>query len=542
MASFLAIYSKSKVVETILLNSLLADFSSNGTRKLECKDFNGFHFYTDEKFKQSLFENENGVSFVSGLISIDQSGEKLCSNHVEQLDVILNHNENLNLEKWEGVFAAINYTKSTHTLTYINDKFGISPIFVLENENYIILSNEYQTLANYNAQLDNEAIAEFLTFGVCLGNKTFFKNIQNLAPASIVKSHYEQTNKKIYWEAKTIVTSEKEIDFLAKEMYELFKKINQEYIDAELTQVTLLTAGADSRLIVATLTETQLKRLKFMTSSLTFLDAQEDKDAVGAAAIAQKFNLDHTIEKISFYEKTFCPEYFEKERKMREKVVYGGWHGGELLGGFCMNASPIRKTLSFQEIDKKYKSIFNWRFRFKLQNHPFIAYSDEIKKLNGNQLLFMIHQITRSFFTNIYGGSKGHWVQPFQLVNHGFSPFWDSRFLQLLLQVPLSELENYNFYNKVFAYVNSDFKSIPSNSPLTNRDDSLLLKMNSGIEPKHQFPDVHHEAYLDCIRDRKIWKRHMYTKNMLKKLLASEYDALTRQWLDFEVWRRKYAK
>jgi hypothetical protein len=114
--------------------------------------------------------------------------------------------------------------------------------------------------------------------------------------------------------------------------------------------------------------------------------------------------------------------------------------------------------------------------------------------------------------------------------------------LQLLLQVPLSELENYNFYNQVFKHADKAFTEIPTNSPLANRTDSVIPKMNSGIEPKHQIPNTHHKAYNDCLNDAKIWKRKYYNKKELIKTLENEFDTTTKQWLDFEVWYSRYIK
>ncbi len=542
MATFLAIYSKIKQFETKLIDSILADFSLNGSRNIINKEFSGFQLFFVDKFQKYFFENETSLSFVSGHVSFDKLGGKRNLGLAEQFNAVFSTHEIYCLEQLEGAFAFIHYNKITHTLSYANDKFGMFPLFVYEDKNYTVLCNEYQPLTHFSKQLDKEAIVAFLTFGVTLGNTTFFKHIKNLAPATVVVTNKKQTNKTNYWNVKTNLLSDKSIDALTEDMFSLFQKINQESINANVTQLNLLTAGADSRLIVSTLTKEQLNKLKFYTSNLSFLDPLEDKDVVGASAIAAKFNLQHQVEKISFYENSFDTSYYEKERELREKQVYGGWHGGEFLGGFCLNAAPINKKLKYEEVDKKYKSIFNWWFRVTQNKHPFTTYKQELEKLNNNHFLFMIHQMTRSFFSNIYGGTRGHWVQPFQLMNHGFSPFWDSRFLQLILQIPIKELKNYNFYNQVLKHTDKAFTEISSNSPLTNREDSIIPIMNNAIEPKKQIPNTHHKAYKDCLSNDSIWKRGVYNQKELKKILENEFDTTTKQWLDFEVWYSKYIK
>jgi Glutamine amidotransferase domain len=542
MATFLAIYNKSKNKNATALNKVVDDFSVGGTRTVIKKEYEGFLFYAVSKFQSSVYQNEQSLSFVSGHISFEKLNIPLHKSTIKNFNAFMANSTIKNVALLEGEFAAIHYQKESHTLTFLNDKFGVFPLFIVEDDDVIILSNEYQPLAQYSNQLDTTAISEFLTLGVTLGDKTFYKKIKNVAPASLVISYQGETRYHTYWEHKTVTIAAFEIKDLAKKAYDLFTKINQEYSNAKVSDLCLLTAGADSRLIVATLSKQQLSETPFYTSNLSFLNPLEDKDVIGASALAKSFGFNHTVDKISFYENSFNQRYFDKERALRDKHLYGGWHGGELLGGFCLNAAPINKELNFKEVDKTYKSIFNWWFRLKQSTHPYQSYKKELKKLNGNEFLFMIHQLTRSFFTNIYSGTRGHWVQPFQLMNHAFSPFWDSRFLQLLLQVPFSELKNYNFYNQVFTHIDKTFTQIPTNSPLANRADSVIPKMNNGIEPKHQMPNTHHKAYTDCLNDAKIWKRKYYNKKKLMNTLENEFDPTTKQWLDFEVWYLRYSK
>jgi hypothetical protein len=304
----------------------------------------------------------------------------------------------------------------------------------------------------------------------------------------------------------------------------------------------LLSAGADSRLILATMTEVQRKNMRFYTSNLSFLDLKEDRDVLGAAMLAERFGLLHQIEKISFYENQFSSRYFDDERILREKQVYGGWHGGEFMGGYFLNAAPARPDLKFADTDEKLKNVFSWRFRWKLKQHPYKTYKQEKAKYAKPiaNTMFMINQLTRSFFTGIYGGTRGHWVQPYQLLNHGFSPYWDSRFLQQLIRVPLPVLENYNLYNAVFKYCDKAFTGIPSNSPLTNRSDSVVPKMEIGIEPKNKIPNTHHLFYQTQRVDENLWRKHFYNKPKLNRILEDEFAPVSRLWLDFEAWYALY--
>lgn len=538
MAAFLVIYSKSKQIDA-KVSQVISEFGMNDARSLVKTEYAGILICTGERFVENLYEQENSISFVSGHISFEQVSTEAGSSTVRTWDRLMSEQGSACLDQLEGMFAAIHYDKQKHTLLYANDKFGIAPVFVYEDRDYVILCNEYQPLSKYTQAVDTMAVAEYMTFGVTLGSKTFFKKIRNLEPATVVSVSSTVTKQHAYREPAGVPKQPVDLELSAKEMYTLFTKVNREYQDAKLAGVCLLTAGADSRLIVSTMTPEQLQETTFYTSNLSFLDPLEDKDVVGASAITSKFNLKHRIEKISFYENSFDDTYFEKGREWRDQRVCGGWHGGEFLGGYCFQSAPINKPLDYKTVDERYRSLFSWWFRFKQKEHPYTSYKKELDKLKGNEFLFMIQQMTRSFFTTIYGGTRGHWEQPFQLVNHGFSPFWDSRILQRLLQVPVEDLKHYQFYNEVLKHAEKAFTVIPSNSPLTGREDSVLPQMDMGIDPKHRVPDTHHKAYKTYLNDQRIFRRGYYHK-MLRRILENEFDKTTQAWLDLEVWYGRY--
>ncbi len=538
MHAFLVIYSKSGSIGADVL-PVISGFGMNDTRRLVKKERKGIVFYTGERFAENLYENEASISFVAGHISFEKLNNPAVSSASKTWNEVISRKESPSLAELEGMFAAIHYDQKEHVLRYANDKFGIAPLFVYEDRNYVMLCNEYQPLAKYTGEMDTSAIAEFLTLGVTLGSKTFFRRIKNLEPASFMRVSSGITEQRLYWEPDLSPEKNADTQSLAKEMHTLFTKVNREYQEAKHAGVCLLTAGADSRLIVSAMTEEQLQGATFYTSNLSFLDPLEDKDVVGASAITSKFNLKHRIEKISFHENSFDDSYFETARSWRGEQVYGGWHGGELLGGFCFHSAPIRQPLDYQAVDTQYRSLFSWWFRLRQRTHPYASYQKELERLKGHELLFMIHQMTRSFFTAIYGGTRGHWEQPFQLVNHGYSPFWDSRLLQLLLRVPVEELKHYRFYNEVFKHVDKAFTGIPSNSPLTTREDSVLPKMETGIEPKHRVPNTHHKAYKSYLNDASVFRRGYYNKK-LRAVLEKEFDPGTQKWLDLEVWYSRY--
>jgi len=148
-------------------------------------------------------------------------------------------------------------------------------------------------------------------------------------------------------------------------------------------------------------------------------------------------------------------------------------------------------------------------------------------------------QMSRGFFSHIYKGSRGQWLQPFQIVNHGHSPFWDSRFLQAMLKIPFNKVEGYGLYNVIFRDCLSSLRHLPSNSMLTLRPDSALARMPEGQEPKVVIKPNHVAALTHYATSDAVWQRGDYTASLRPTL--SDIDAsLSLKFVDFEAWRARH--
>jgi len=536
MGFYLGIYSKKSTLIEEHLEQAVESFSFEKSRNVNLIQYDRFRFYYTVQKESYKISTEEHVTFVSGYVT---GGKKSISynSFVEELHQKLLNNPDDFLVNAEGAFIIVSYDVSNHQLILANDKFGAMSVFIYENEDYFFFSNEYEPLICLTSkkELNYNAIAEFFTLGSVLNTKTFLKEINKLIPAGFIVLNEKNSKQKNYW-IPNIQSDSRSISVIAKEVYDLFHSVNNETVNSGITEVYLLSAGADSRLIVATLPAETLTKLKFYTSNLSFLSEEEDKDVVGAKLLAKKLNLDHRIEKIAYYENSFGANYFSNCREMRQSQVYGGWHGGEFLGGFCFNASPLKPGLTKDNVDSRMKCIFSRNFRKKITKNPFESYAS----LSENQLYFCIQQFTQPFFTTIYSGSRGHWLQPYHLTNHGYSPFWDSRILQKLLTIPTEYLFNYRFYNEVFKYADPKFLEIGSNSPLTKIVDSVLPVLEIGVEPKHHLPNMHGDIHKECMNNKKIWGRGLYKRRKLKKILEDENSEIAMKWLDFEVWLTYY--
>ena len=547
MSLILGIYHRSNRISAEAVQPMVDAFSHYSTY-LHRRDFPGFILLSVNELQDETAFASNGpgnqlIGFVGSVVENGQvttppadgfgaAWKRLGPDCLPQLD---------------GAFCAAIYDPDSHQLTLVNDKFGMRPLFVCATEEYVVFCNEIAPLLHlqgFRFSVNKEAVTDYFCLGTTLGDETLIEGISNLPCAANWVISNATVQKAAYWQPKIPIDRVSSIEEHAKRISEVLKTIVQQLF-TQLTNVKcLLSAGADSRLILSCMTPEQLAATKFLTSKLSILEASEDKDLIGATALVSHLGLQHEILEIAFSERDFGQDYFDESQYIRTAKIIGGWHGGEFLGGFCAKAAPIRKELTFDEVDAKLRGIFSWWFRRKLNRHPFDHYRTVLNEMTSeNRMLqFQMQQFYRGTFTNIYNGSRGTWLQPFEIINQGFSPFWDSRFLQALLAIPFEMLADYQLYNVIFRDCLTSLAHIPSNSPLTHRPDSALPKMTVGTDPKIALKPKYQNALDQYTADPGTWRRFVYRRRRMRQTLLDGDSPITMQFLDFEAWRRRFSK
>lgn len=445
----------------------------------------------------------------------------------------------------EGAFAGAIYDPQAHSLTLLNDKFGMRPLFVLETADCVAFCNEIEPLLHlpgYRFEQDVDVVAEYFCLGTTLDGHTFARGIRNLAPASCLHVQAGKSTANVYWTPDIVIDHRLSMVDHATRISATLRTIIGE-LCAQLTNLScLVSAGADTRLILSCIPADRLPQMNFLTSSLAVLPIEEDRDVIGALALVKRLSLQHQILRIAFSEMEFGVAYFDRIKGMRSQKILGGWHGGEYLGGFCSLAAPIREPLDFASVDAKLRETFSWYFRRQLKRHPHASYlaAQAQVDIENQEFYFRILQMGRAFFSTTYYGSRGSWLQPYEIVNQGYSPFWDSRFLQALLAVPFEMVAGYGLYNAMFRECLPALIDLPSNSPLTNRPDSVIARMTVGQDPKVVLQPKYQSALDSYCADPKTWRRWMYRRRQVKPRLSDGNAMLTMQFTDFEAWWRRY--
>jgi len=106
------------------------------------------------------------------------------------------------VEKLNGSFVIIILDIKNQKLLIVNDRYGLRPLYYSQNNRKFLFASEVKAIIEdkeFKKEINDDAVAEFFTFGQLLGNKTFFKGINVFPPASVLVYKNGQIEIRRYW-------------------------------------------------------------------------------------------------------------------------------------------------------------------------------------------------------------------------------------------------------------------------------------------------------------------------------------------------------
>jgi asparagine synthase (glutamine-hydrolysing) len=160
------------------------------------------------------------------------------------------------IEKLNGCFSGLLIDLRTSTVTLFNDRYGLARLYYHEEHGNLYFASEAKSLLEALPalrQLDPRAIAETLTCGSVLQDRTFFAGVSLLPKGSSWRfGSREKTQKTTYfspraWEAQPVLSK--------AQFYERLKHVFASAVERHLVRAPSiamsLTGGLDGRMILA---------------------------------------------------------------------------------------------------------------------------------------------------------------------------------------------------------------------------------------------------------------------------------------------------
>ena len=337
--------------------------------------------------------------------------------------------------RFNGMFAFSIWDKRTKTLFLVRDRYGIKPLYYATWGGTFLFGSEQKAILEHpeaKSVIDKRALLEYFTFQNIFTNRTLFKNIKLLQPASIGKLQYGR-NKTLsiwhYWDYH-FEEPKKAIDQYEyqSELNRLVKQAVGRQLVTDVELGSYLSGGMDSGTLTA-IASKQLPYMKTFTcgfdlSSASGLELAYD-ERKKAEAMSAIFKTEHYQMVLKSGDMERClgilayhleeprvgqsyPNYYAAQLASKfVKVVLSGTGGDELFGGYPWRYYRAAVNNSFDEYINKY-------YLFWQRLIP----NKEIKNVFKPIWKDVCNVWTKDIFRDVFSNHENHLENPEDYINH----------------------------------------------------------------------------------------------------------------------------
>ena len=212
------------------------------------------------------------------------------------------------IENLNGVFVFVLFDFRNMGVTIVNDRCGMKPLFYFHTDNLFIFASEVKAIIEddkVKKEINWEAWRDLFSYGFMIGNKTPFKNIFSLPPATILNlTNSGNISLKKYWDYTQInVDHQSSENYFVSKGVALLKQAIQRQTSSLDECIVLLSGGYDSRFIASAIKyHTDVSFETFTTKPSNFLDSKRSilsrlvhcLDPIIAKEVAHVLNVKNT--------------------------------------------------------------------------------------------------------------------------------------------------------------------------------------------------------------------------------------------------------
>ncbi len=259
------------------------------------------------------------------------------------------------VHRLNGMFAFAIWDRKHRTLFAARDRFGIKPFYYIALDKTFLFASEIKAFfetGSFRPELDQDGLADYLTFQLCLGGKTLFKNVKKLMPGHClsITSDGDLTIKK-YWDLDFTIDTEHTVEYFEHRLLRLLEDSVRLRLRADVPVGAHLSGGLDSS-TMASLASSQLGS-SIHTFSGGFREGPKYNETPYAKLVSSRIKTRHhevfpTADDFVKILPTLIyhmdepaagpglfPQFFvSKLASQNVKVVLGGQGGDEIFGGY----------------------------------------------------------------------------------------------------------------------------------------------------------------------------------------------------------------
>lgn len=407
-------------------------------------------------------------------------------NHPKLILHLLENKGTKSVKNLNGSFVLALFDFKRNLLIIANDRYGLRPLYYFWENHLLIFASEMKSILTFSPvkkEIDNQALAEFFSLNCMLGERTLFRHIKVLNPASILTFQTGSLNIERYWEP---ILKDDDHGFNQKEAIEkghfLILQAVKRQVDDQKPKGCYLSGGLDSRTILGAVSQ-----LGYKMPTFTFGTAGCD-DQKGAKLISNTLEMEnHFFEvspdylkhwaktgvwltegmtRASFHSLGILPEI-----QKRVSILLNGFCGNELLGVLSFGLFRFIFAKKSKKWLKRFFDKINEPFPEDLLSNLFVPqYYSQIKGRAFQSFIDTVANFPEgSFFNKIYHflikekARKSHLYGPLS-DNHLLEyrvPFCDYDLVDFLLTIPPKQRTLAIFYRKLISQKFPDLAKIP---------------------------------------------------------------------------------
>ena len=256
---------------------------------------------------------------------------------------------------FRGMFAFAIWDESKQELFCARDHFGIKPFYYMELENEFYFASEIKALLPFVVKLEPNlgALKDYITFQLCLGEKTMFKNIFQIEPAHFMTISNKGIKTIKYWDVNFKPDFNRKEELFNQELKEILRHSIDEHMVSDVPVGAYLSGGYDSSAIASIANDLgqQNKLIGFTGKFSKYGSSFDESKYARELAKNRRFEIKEleitsqdfidNIQKVIYHldypvagPGSFSQYMVSSLAAKSRKVVLGGQGGDEIFGGY----------------------------------------------------------------------------------------------------------------------------------------------------------------------------------------------------------------
>jgi asparagine synthase (glutamine-hydrolysing) len=299
----------------------------------------------NEKSDLSLFLTGEVIPDRGEIDDLKKLGHKIQSPDNSYLIHQFEERGTLLFKNLNGLFSGVLINKKQQCCYVFNDRYGMKRLFIHKGKDGFYFASRAKALLSVlpeTRDFDDQGLADFITCGCTIGNRTLYKNIEIFPAGSFWVFRKGLVAEKVNyfsreeWECQERLEPER----FAIEVLDVFPEVVRQYATARTPIGISLTGGFDSRMLMACLETTPGKYPCYTFGSMY----RETFDVKIAREVARECKQDHTELVLGQEFLRDFPLYLEGAVSRSDGYIGLSGAAELYLNKLARNIAPIRLT------------------------------------------------------------------------------------------------------------------------------------------------------------------------------------------------------